>query len=344
MRTGIVKDARFTNHNQGPGHVESPERIEALNRMVEEEVRFPYMLIEPRLAGEREIELIHTPDYVRLIRSTAGREHTALDADTSASPLSWETARLAAGAAIQAAGSIREGKIQNALALVRPPGHHAEADAARGFCLFNNIAIAAEYLVHDHGLKRVLIVDWDLHHGNGTQHAFYARRDVLFFSTHQYPLYPGTGHWSEIGEGPGEGFTLNVPLSPGKTDADYLFIYRKLLAPAARRFRPEFILVSAGFDIYGGDPLGGMDISPLGFGAMTAELVGLAEEFCGGRLLIILEGGYSLPGLRQGAKEVLLQMSGTGAAPTIKAQASADTKQELAPIVQFFKKYWDIES
>jgi acetoin utilization deacetylase AcuC-like enzyme len=343
MRIGIVKDRRFADHRQGPGHVESPERIAALNRMVEEEVRFPFMLIEPRPATEREIGLIHTPGYVGLIRSTAGRERTVLDADTSASALSWETARLAAGAVIEASGAIMDGKIKNALALVRPPGHHAEADAARGFCIFNNIAIAAESLVHDHGLKRILIVDWDLHHGNGTQHAFYARRDVLFFSTHQHPLYPGTGHWSETGEGQGRGFTLNVPLSPGKTDADYLFIYRKLLAPAARRFKPEFILVSAGFDICGGDPLGGMDISPQGFGALTAELLSLAEEFCGGRLLVVLEGGYSLPCLCEGAKEVLLQMAGTGTPPAIEAGASADTLQELAPIVQVFKKFWEIE-
>jgi len=341
VRTGIVKDGRFAGHSPGPGHVESPERVLALNRMVEES-GLPLVLIEPRPASEKELGFIHDPDYIRLVRSTAGRELTALDADTAASSLSWETARLAAGGAVEAAAAIMEGRVTNALALVRPPGHHAEAGAARGFCLFNNIAIAAQSLVQDRELERVLIADWDLHHGNGTQHSFYSRSDVLFFSTHQYPFYPGTGHWSETGEGRGRGYTLNVPLAPGKTDSDYLFIYRTLLGAAARRFKPQFILVSAGFDIYGGDPLGGMDLSAAGFGALAAELKSLAEELCQGRLLLVLEGGYSLPGLRDGAKEVLLQLTGTGRPSAVRAQASAKTLRELQPVFQVFRQYWDL--
>ena len=343
MRTGIVKDGRFVNHNMEPGHVESPERVEALNRMVEERLKFPYLLIEPRLASEDELGLIHTVEYTRRVKSTAGKERIFLDPDTSTSPLSWETARLAAGGVLRAADSIMEGKVQNAMALVRPPGHHAEADAAKGFCLFNNIAITAEYLVRKYGLRRILIADFDLHHGNGTQNAFYGRPDVLFFSTHQYPFYPGSGHWSEAGEGPGLGYTINVPLSAGKTDSDFLFIYGRLFVDVARQFRPEFILVSAGFDIYGGDPLGGMDVGETGFAALAAELVGLSVDLCGGRLLVTLEGGYNLLGLREGAEAVLLQMAAAAPRPDVPAQASAGTMRELAPVIQTIGKSWKLE-
>jgi len=343
VRTGIVKDGRFAGHHMETGHVESPERVEALNRMVEERIKFPYLLIEPRPASEDELGLVHTAEYIRQVRSTAGKERVVLDPDTSTSPLSWETARLAAGGVLRAADLIMEGKVQNAMALVRPPGHHAEANAAKGFCLFNNIAIAAEYLVQKHGLTRILIADFDLHHGNGTQNAFYGRSDVLFFSTHQYPFYPGSGHWSETGEGPGLGSTINVPLSAGKTDGDFLFIYDRLFAAVARQFRPEFILVSAGFDIYGGDPLGGMDVSEKGFAALAAELVGLSDDLCGGRLLVTLEGGYNLLGLREGAEAVLLQMAGAAPRPEISAQASPVTMRGLVPVIQNVGKYWKLE-
>jgi acetoin utilization deacetylase AcuC-like enzyme len=190
-----------------------------------------------------------------------------------------------------------EGKLQNGFALVRPPGHHAESDHPKGFCIFNNVAIAAEYLVRKYGLKRILIADWDLHHGNGTQNAFYSRSDVLFFSTHQFPYYPGSGNWDEIGEEAGQGFTINVPLGPGKTDEDYLFIYKNILGPIAAAYKPEFILISAGFDIYGGDPLGGMLVTGEGFGALAAALLSIAGEQAQGRILFTLEGGYSLEGL-----------------------------------------------
>jgi len=342
MRTGIVKDGRFAGHHMEPGHVESPERVEALNRMVEGRIKFPYLLIEPRHASEDELELIHTAEYVRRVKSTAGKERVVLDPDTSTSPLSWETARLAAGGVLRAADLIMEGKVKNAMALVRPPGHHAEANAAKGFCLFNNIAIAAEHLVRKHGLTRILIADFDLHHGNGTQNAFYGRSDVLFFSTHQYPFYPGSGHWSEAGEGPGLGYTINVPLSAGKIDGDFLFIYDKLFAAVSRLFRPEFILVSAGFDIYGGDPLGGMDVSDKGFAALAAELAGLSDDLCGGRLLVTLEGGYNLLGLREGAEAVLLQMAAAAPGPEVSAQASPATMRELAPVIQNIRKYWKL--
>jgi len=342
MKTGIVKDWQYMDHNMGAFHVESPRRIEAIYQMVEKEISFPYLEIKPRPAQEKEIQMVHSSSYIQVIKETSGKERVILDPDTSTSPRSFEVALLAAGGLLTAIDSIIEGKIQNGFALVRPPGHHAEASRAMGFCLFNNVAIGAEYLIKKYSLKRILIVDWDLHHGNGTQHSFQNRNDVLYFSTHQFPHYPGTGYWDETGQGAGEGFTVNVPLTPDKTDEDYLFIFRKILSPIAAAYKPEFILVSAGFDIYQDDPLGGMRISHKGFGALTCELLSLAHDICQDRLLFTLEGGYDLLGLQQGIKHVLLQLGGEGEPPEVKEEASPFTQKELAPVFQTQKKYWAI--
>jgi acetoin utilization deacetylase AcuC-like enzyme len=309
----------------------------------QEKVLSSLITIDPRPAEEDEITLIHTRAYFQEIKETAGKERVYLDPDTSTSSGSFEAALLAAGGLLRAADMIMSGTIRNGFALVRPPGHHAEAAQARGFCIFNNIAVAAQYLIQKHGRKRVLIVDWDLHHGNGTQNAFYPRRDVLYFSTHQFPHYPGSGFWSEVGSGEGEGFTVNVPLSPGKTDDDYLFIFRRLLAPIAKAYKPEFILVSAGFDIFAGDPLGGMEVSVRGFGVLAAELLELAEETAGARLLLTLEGGYNLFGLRDGVRQVLLVLAGKER-PQTGAPAAAKTLEiELAPVFKVQKKYWPVD-
>jgi acetoin utilization deacetylase AcuC-like enzyme len=212
MKTGIVKDWRFAEHNMGGAHPESPARIWAIYEMLEKEKALSSLLAIPaRLATEKEIALVHTQEYVEQIKETAGRECVHLDPDTSTCPRSYEVSLLAAGGLLEAADWIMAGKVQNAFALVRPPGHHAEASQAKGFCIFNNVAIAAQYLVERWRLRRILIVDWDLHHGNGTQNAFYARDDVLYFSTHQSPYYPGTGHWSEVGDGKGRALRSMYP-------------------------------------------------------------------------------------------------------------------------------------
>jgi acetoin utilization deacetylase AcuC-like enzyme len=249
-------------------------------------------------------------------------------------------ALLAVGGLLESAEAVQNGKIQNGFALVRPPGHHAEAQQAMGFCLFNNVAVAAEYLLKKHGLKRLLIADWDLHHGNGTQHSFYSRDDVLYFSTHQFPHYPGTGHWSEVGEGRGEGFTVNIPLYAGKGDSDYRAVFQNLLSPIAAEYKPDFILVSAGFDIYQDDPLGGMNVSSTGFGALTRDLMDLAETHCDNRILFTLEGGYDLQGLRDGVKQVLLQMSGNAADPDIEAKSSPALEKDIQPVFETQRKFW----
>jgi acetoin utilization deacetylase AcuC-like enzyme len=345
MRTGIVRDWRYLEHEMGPAHPESPARLRAIYEMLEkDETLSTYPVIEPRPAAEAEVELIHTKAYFDLIRQTAGRPRVLLDPDTSTSPKSFETALLAAGGLLKAAQLIMDGKLENAFALVRPPGHHAEASQARGFCIFNNVAIAARHLIQSFGLERILIVDWDLHHGNGTQHSFEERNDVLYFSTHQYPHYPGSGHWSEVGRGKGEGFTVNVPLSPGKSDGDYLMIFERLLVPIARAYAPQFILVSAGFDIFSGDPLGGMEVSVEGFGALAAAVLKMALAFAESRVLCSLEGGYNLTGLREGVRQVLLALGGSPVSLKPKPKISAATESELAPVFRTQRKYWPVES
>ncbi len=340
MKTGIVKDNRYMEHDMGPFHVETPKRIEAIYRMIDAEIEFPVSLIEARAAAEEELALIHTADHISRVKSTAGKDHVQLDPDTATSARSWEVGCLAAGGVLEAADAIMGGKIQNGFALVRPPGHHAEASRAMGFCLFNNIAIGAAYLLKKHGLKRILVVDWDLHHGNGTQHSFYDSDQVLYFSTHQFPFYPGSGHWSETGEGDGEGFTVNVPLRAGKTDGDYLYIFRNILRPIASEYKPEFILVSAGFDIYEGDPLGGMQVTRQGFAALAAELIDQAEESSRQRILFALEGGYSLQGLRDGVEQVLYQLAGKAPKPAIESALSPGAAGELDPVIQSHKERW----
>jgi len=342
MKTGIIKDRRYMDHNMGSYHPENPQRLEVIYRMIEDEIMFDCLPIEPRAAADEEIRWIHSESYVKTIKDTSGKDQVMLDPDTSTSARSYEVATLAVGGVLNAAERIMTGEITNAFAFIRPPGHHAEATRAMGFCLFNNIAIAAEYLLRQHALKKILIVDWDLHHGNGTQHSFAKKKDVLYFSTHQFPHYPGTGHWSEIGEGEGEGYTVNIPLSPGKTDQDYLYIFERLLAPIAEEFEPDFILVSAGFDIYEGDPLGGMQISDLGFGALSYSLLQIAEKVCQDRILIALEGGYNPEGLRSGCKQVLCQLGGEAKKPDIETRASSITQRELVPIFETHRKYWPV--
>ncbi len=342
MKTGIVKDWRYMEHDMGAFHVENPKRIDVIYRMIERDIIFPYKTIEPRLATEEEIETVHASSYVQAIMETSGKDRVVLDPDTSTSARSYETALLAAGGLLKTADLIMDGEIDNGFAIIRPPGHHAEASRAMGFCLFNNVAIGTEYLLKKHGLRRIMIVDWDLHHGNGTQNTFYDRNEVLYFSTHQYPHYPGTGRWDEVGRAEGEGFTVNVPLSFGVGDEGFLYIFKEILSPIASLFNPEFILVSAGFDIYKNDPLGGMMVSEEGFGALTSILSDLAHQFCDDRLLITLEGGYDLRGLEQGVKHVLINLAGEGKELDKKAKSSPMLEKMLTPVFETQKKYWKI--
>jgi acetoin utilization deacetylase AcuC-like enzyme len=236
--------------------------------------------------------------------------------------------------------AVQAGALKNGFALVRPPGHHAESNRAMGFCVFNNIAIGAATLLQNYPLDRILIVDWDLHHGNATQHSFYDSAQVLYFSTHQYPYYPGTGSVDEVGAGAGRGYTVNVPLAPGAGDDEFMSIFRYILQPIAREFCPDFVLLSAGFDTYFQDPLGGMRVTPQGYAGLTQVLLEIAEELCQGKLAVTLEGGYSLEGLRDSVKEVLLELD-RGFRPLQSSQESSGQIDSIVGEVRsIHQQFW----
>lgn len=303
MALTIFTSDRFADHLNPPGHPERLERAEVMQVVASEFRRRGGDVREPRPAVEEELARVHDREYISLVSETAGRA-TALDADTFTSPDSYEVALLAAGAAVGAVDHVLDSSGQRALAMVRPPGHHAERNRAMGFCLFNNIAVAAAH-ARARGLERVAVVDYDVHHGNGTQWSFYDDPSVLFISSHQYPYYPGTGAADEIGTGAGAGFTINLPMVAGGTDADYDVVFEAIAYPVLRQFRPELILLSAGFDALDNDPLGGMRVTVDGFARMTEELVNIADECCAGRLVAITEGGYDLAGLASCLRAVI---------------------------------------
>ena len=308
-QTAIFTDPLFMEHDPGFGHPESPDRLQVIYEMLEQpEQRDRYLRPACPPADDETLALNHTKPHIQRVVATDGKTFASLDPDTSTSPQSHAAARRAAGATVEAVRMVTSGEADNAFALVRPPGHHAEGDHTSGFCLFNNIAIAAHYAIKHLGLERILIVDWDLHHGNGTQHSFYDTDQVLYFSSHQYPYFPGTGSLGETGIGAGEGYTINVPLPGGQDDQAYARIFNELLIPVARAYKPELILVSAGFDISLGDPLGLMSVSNDGFAYLTGVLQTLADELCQGRLVLTLEGGYDLDGLSSGVATVLREL------------------------------------
>jgi len=296
---GLVLHPDYLAHQTGVSHPERPERLRAimdhldatgLSRQVER--------IEPRRAERSWVEAIHSPVYIRHVEDYCRTGRAIIDSmDTGISLRSYDVALQAAGGALAAADAIMEGRVQAAFCAVRPPGHHALREVAMGFCLFNNAAIAARYLQKRHGLKRILIVDWDVHHGNGTQDAFYDDPSVFFFSIHQYPLYPGTGAAAETGVGQGAGTTLNVPMDAGRGDDDYVKAFEEVVAPRVLEFRPEFILVSAGFDAHQDDPIGGMRLTTSGYARLTDIVRSWAGDLCHGRVLSMLEGGYDLEAL-----------------------------------------------
>jgi acetoin utilization deacetylase AcuC-like enzyme len=343
-KTGVVFDPRYAEHDMGAYHPESPRRVLALNRLIEtNEADIPLISVSPRPASPSELQWVHEAAYIDFVKATAGRPRAVLDPDTSTGPRSYETALLAAGGVIAAVDAVMAARTPNAFAIVRPPGHHAESARAMGFCIFNNIAIGAERLIRDHGLRRVLIVDFDVHHGNGTQHHFYDRADLLYFSTHRVPFYPGTGAVTELGVGAGRGFNLNVPLTAGKGDGAFLFIFERLVASIASQYAPEFILVSAGFDIGAGDPLGGMSVSRAGFGALASSLRRAAEASCRGRLVYVLEGGYDIATLLGGVEETLIRLSAENPGPAWAPAADGALAAELAPCFRRFGEFWKLE-
>ncbi len=315
MTTAYLYSPVFLEHEE-EGHPESPERLREIMHVLEETNLLPRLIaLEPIPATNAQLEAVHTPDHIARVKSLIARGGGHFDADTYVSSRSLEAARLAAGALVRAVDVVMANEVDNAFALVRPPGHHATHSRAMGFCLFNNIAVATQHALDKHKLDRVLIVDYDVHHGNGTQDIFYNTSHVLYFSTHQYPHYPGTGNWDEIGEGDGVGFTVNVPLSPRVGDEGYQRIFDDLLFPLAERYRPQLVLVSVGYDAHWRDSLAMENLSIAGYGALARTLVELARAQCAGRIVFTLEGGYDLPALTHGVAATFYALLGDAEIP-----------------------------
>lgn len=295
---GFCFHPAFLGHDAGPGHPERPERLAViLKHLQATDLWKDLRLIEPQPAERAILELVHPQAYIDRINQACRNGPTALDPDTVVSSGSWDAALRAVGAVTQAIDGVVSGRLQSAFCAVRPPGHHALAERAMGFCLFNNVAVGARYAQARHQLERVLIVDWDVHHGNGTQAIFYEDPTVYYFSTHQFPFYPGTGARHEQGTGVGRLSTLNVPLPAGSGDRELLAAFREALHPKALAFRPDLILISAGFDAHRDDPLAGLTVTERGYGELTRLVRAIADTCCGGRLVSVLEGGYNLRAL-----------------------------------------------
>lgn len=311
----VIADARFQSHRGPDGHPERPERLLAIGEAIDD-FRDRVELAPPRAAQADEILRVHDPRLLAFLESTSGQPLGQIDADTYFAPLSYEVACLAAGSCVDLTRRVMRGQVARGLAAIRPPGHHAEADRSMGFCLFNNLAIAVRALQAEEGAPRILVFDWDVHHGNGTQHIFQSDRDVLYISTHQFPFYPGTGDFGEEGSDAGVGSTINIPMPAGCGDSEYIGVLQRIVVPAAIAFEPDVILISCGFDAHRDDPLGAMEISQGGYRAMSMMMRWLADTLCEGRIVFILEGGYSLVGIREGAQAVLESLTIPSTPPT----------------------------
>jgi acetoin utilization deacetylase AcuC-like enzyme len=303
MTTALAYDERFCEHDTGPGHPERPQRVRAIEKHLRAcGLWHRFDMVSFDAADDRSIEAIHDSAYMERLEASCRDGLGFIDtAESVVCPRSAEIARLAVGAALAAVDAVVEQRAANAFCALRPPGHHAERDRSMGFCLFNNVAVAANYAIERHGLERVAIVDFDVHHGNGTQHTFEQRADVLFVSLHEDPacLYPGTGFACETGHGEGAGFTINLPMAPHSADESYREAFEETVLPALELFGPKMLFVSAGFDASAADPLAHLMVTPDGFAWMTEQLAAVAARTCGGRIVSLLEGGYDLASLAE---------------------------------------------
>lgn len=329
---GVIEDSRFREHRAPSGHPERPERLTAVHEAIAERAD-ALLRRTPRAAEDDELLRVHDRAHLEHVKAAVARAPARLDADTYVSAESLAVARLAAGSAVDLALDVASGALRSGFAAVRPPGHHAEPDRAMGFCLFNNVAVAARALQQQAGMSRILIVDWDVHHGNGTQHSFSREPGVLFVSTHRWPFYPGTGALDEDGEGDGRGFTVNLPFPGGFGDAEYAEAFDAVVAPLALEYEPQLILISAGFDPHRRDPLGGMAVSEAGFAAMARSLCAVAERVCDGRVVAVLEGGYDLRATRDSAEAVLDVLCGRVVPPPPPAAPS-----HAGPLIEAVKR------
>jgi acetoin utilization deacetylase AcuC-like enzyme len=339
----LISSERFAEHQTPPGHPERPERAAVMNAVAARWRATGGEVVAPPAATREQLARIHDAAYLHRLSETSGHA-VALDPDTYTSPESHEIALLAAGAAVDAVERVMGTTHTAALAMVRPPGHHAERNKAMGFCLFNNVAVAAAH-ARASGAGRVAIVDFDVHHGNGTQHTFERDASVLYVSTHQYPYYPGTGAADEVGLGDGAGFTVNVPLESGAVDADYRLAFDEIVLPVVRQFKPALILVSAGFDAHERDPLATMRLTAGAFGAMTMGLRRVAEEACSGRMALVTEGGYDLQALAASLDETVKALAAPLEEPAwpVAALASARGRTAVDRVKKAIAPFWKVK-
>jgi len=329
-KTAIFRDNLFVEHDPGFDHLDSPERIATLFSTYDLLPSKDSFVEPPFSKVFRETLLLnHSEALVDQVEATAGKMFSVLDVDTFTSKKSYEAACLAVGALTTSIDLLFKNKINNGFALVRPPGHHAEEGRSKGFCIFNNVALAAHHAIEKFGVQKVMIVDWDVHHGNGTQNSFYDTDKVLYVSIHQSPLYPLTGDLHETGTGKGEGYTINIPLPGGQGDAEYANIFNTLILPIAYQYKPELILISAGFDGYYRDDISSMCLTYRGFAYMARVLVELAQELCSGKIIVSLEGGYNLEGLREGVFAVMSELVGEKLDTPFPTFLDEETEQTL---------------
>ena len=327
QRVGIVRDERYLGHKPGHMHPEHPNRLKAVYRMVDADLGRDVVGIEPRPATLEQLELVHTPAYVKRVLKTADHGYTSLAPDTPASAGTYLASWLAVGGCLKAVDLLMDRSLEVSFCLVRPPGHHALKDRAGGFCVFNNIGIAARYAMKGYGLSRILVVDFDVHHGNGINDLFHEEKEVLYFSTHDPMLYPYTGEWEDAGKGAGEGYTVNMPLPRDLSDGEFIHLYHEVLGPVMRAYQPQLILMAAGFDAHQEDPIGRSRLTEEGFGMLTRLFMALRTEIGAPPTLFVLEGGYSPRALAASVREVikvLLRPEPLDDTACIETQQSAD--------------------
>jgi len=305
VKTGIVRDERYLEHKPGHMHPEHPNRLKAIYRMMDSSFPHGLIEIEPEPATLEQIELVHSPSYIEKVLKTADYGFTSLAPDTPASARTYVSAWLAAGGCLKALDSLISGQCEACLSLVRPPGHHALRDRAGGFCIFNNLGITARYAIKRYGFKRILIIDWDIHHGNGLSDIFYEEKRVLYISSHDIMLYPHTGDWKEAGKGEGEGYTINIPIPRTLKDEDFFYLYQEVAGAVIRAYRPQLVLVGAGFDAHKEDPVGRSRLSKQVFRWLTHLLLDMRRLIDHPSILLVLEGGYNPRALASCVKEVL---------------------------------------
>lgn len=305
---GIIKDEIYLDHKPGHTHPEHPHRIKSIYRMLKKDFPNDLTLIKPTMASLEQLELVHTSTYIKKVLKTAEHNYTSLAPDTPASANTFVTACSAVGGCLEGLNALVAGDCDISFSLIRPPGHHALPDRAGGFCIFNNVGITAAHAIKTHKMKRILIIDWDVHHGNGVNDFFYDSKDVLYMSTHDTFLYPYTGDWQEAGSGEGEGYTLNIPFPRDFDDDDLFHLYKEIASPAIERFRPQLILVCAGFDAHKDDPIGRSSLSEKGFRWLTHLFLHLRDEIKCPPVFFVLEGGYDFRSLTRSVKEVLTAM------------------------------------